>query len=1120
MAQYRSHTSSSPETDGSHPAAEETTVCICTINRAGIVLDIAESNGDIYKRLVAGDDFVDHVDVSCRGQVKKMIGRHFRSRSPGTIEYTYTDSHGNRNLVRASWMAAPDFDGRSAAYIVARHLAPRKTADLDIKERGDRYRQLSNLTSEGVVICNQGIAVECNDILLHLTGFSREEIIGGHIDNILVPESRVILEEPPAKERSEQLEAKLHIKGGGSLPVEIQVSQVRFQGVPAQAVSCRDISIRKQAMEDLRKLHAAIERSYSSIVITNKKGIIEYVNPAFTATTGYSLEEAIGQNPSMLKTDLHDRKYYGELWRTILSGKVWEGEFLNRKKDGTEYWERAVITPVFDDNKQITHFLAVKDDITDRKVASEALKQSEDKHRIVSELISDYVYRFEMDGESDFSLNWTSGAFEKITGYTEAEINTLGHRWLSIIHPFDREKIQRRYANNMSDATALRSEYRIITKSGDIRWLSDFVQPIYNSEGNVHAIMGAVQDITARKLAEEALRASEANMNLLLKVIPDHIFVFNREGIFTKVFGNERDTVFRAAESFVGQPYTDIFPKKLTALFDKHLKSAFETGELQTFEYKSDGIEDIVYFEARLITTGTEQVIAVLRDITEKKSADSALRRAMEAAEKANRSKSAFLANMSHEIRTPINAVLGFADLLHGQVQEPLQKSYLKSIISSGTTLMTLLNDILDLSKIEAGKMGINPTKVDLGGILEELKHIFALKANKKGIEYSIEMEARESCLYEVDELRLRQILLNLVDNAIKFTDSGMVRVSVRSREIHPKNNKRLVNLEIKVEDSGIGIPEEYQDKIFKAFVQKEEQDKRKYGGTGLGLAITKRIVHLMGGEITLDSTPEVGSTFTVIIPEVATYRLPSLILYTGEEEDMEVPHVHDKVIVIVEKDALRRRELKAAFRGAKNSFIEVDGVEYIDSRSLYPIPDLIIVSAIDTPEEVFSARKHLRDIQMIHDVPLLMLQPYDEQEVTKACPRDPLCMILQKPVKADRFFRAITAHLAHDGRDNDTRGAEHAEPMAFEENQALIQQLENELMPRWESTAISASFTEIEMFAEEIGEIAERYDNKNLRLFSKQLMVHAHHFDIDNMHALLGGFPKLVDDLKKSKSA
>jgi PAS domain S-box-containing protein len=1018
-------------------------------------------------------------------------------------------------------MAAPAAGGEPAAYVVARDISGEKRENSRTAESGDKYRQLSDLTLEGIAIHDRGMVVECNEMLLELTGLSRDEIIGENIEKFLVPQSGVDFRQITAKDKSELLEALLRKKEGGTLPVEIQVQSLHFQGREHQAISCRDISIRKKAIEELRKLHAAIDRSYSSVVITDKKGTIEYVNPAFTATTGYTMEEVVGQNPRILKTDLHDKRYYGELWRTILSGKVWEGEFLNRKKDGTEYWERAVISPVFDERKKITHFLAIKDDITDRKIASAALKQSEDRHRIVSELISDYVYRFEMDGESDFSLNWTSGAFEKITGYTVAEINTLGDKWLSIIHPSDRHKIVRQFSDNLADDAPLRTEYRIITKKGDIRWLSDYVQPIYDRVGNIRAILGAVQDITARKQAEEALRASEANMNLLLKVIPDHIFVFNRKGVFTNVFSNEKDTVFGAAERYIGRSYADFFPKKLTLLFSKHLEEAFATGDLQTFEYKSREDDDIKYFEARLVITGTDQIIAVLRDITEKKSADSALRKAMEVAEKANRSKSAFLANMSHEIRTPINAVLGFADLLFNQVQDPLQKNYLRSIISSGTTLMTLLNDILDLSKIEAGKMGLNPSKVDIGGILEEIRHIFALKANEKKIEYTIDMHALDPCLYEVDELRLRQILLNLVDNAIKFTDAGTVRVSAVSREIRTRNPGNLVNLEIKVEDSGIGIPEEYQDRIFKAFVQKDEQDKRKYGGTGLGLAITKRLVHLMGGKITLTSNPGAGSTFKVTLPKVATFRLPSLILRSREEEDAHVLKVDNKTIVVVEKDALRLRELKSVFRGSNNSLIEFDGVEYIGGSSLPTTPDLIIVSSIDTPEELLSARDHIRHIQALGTVPLVMLQPYDVREVSQLLPQDPLCTIIQKPVAADKFFEEVKRHLVPSGEEGDSWDLEQdTEPFTLEENQALVQQLEDELMPRWESTAISASFTEIEMFAEEIGEIAERYDNENLKIFSRQLMVHAHHFDIDNMHALLGGFPKLVDDLKKNKPA
>ncbi len=430
----------------------------------------------------------------------------------------------------------------------------------------------------------------------------------------------------------------------------------------------------------------------------------------------------------------------------------------------------------------------------------------------------------------------------------------------------------RREGNSISGETYVAS----LGKGGSYIWGK--AAPLYNSSGNIIGVIESIRDITERKLAEEELRRSrekyhnifENSILGLYQSIPEGRYL-SVNPAFARLFGYSSPEEMIACVTDIGQQLY-FNPKDR----ERAIKQIIEQGYLEGFELevqRRDGTKFWVSMNTRIVQDEDGlHYDGTVEDITKRKRAEDVLRTAKDAAEAATKSKSDFLANMSHEIRTPMNAVIGMTRMLLDEELTNKQKEYVETIRSSGEALMDIINDILDISKIEGGMMDMEHLPFSLQRCIEESIGLGAENAAKKGIEMEYRIEPDIPDVVLGDYARLRQVLVNLIGNAVKFTEKGCISIVVSGRE----NDNGSYEIHFAVKDTGIGIPDDKADRLFQLFSQVDASTARRYGGTGLGLAISKKLVEMMKGKIWAESQPGQGSTFHFTIDAQPTQIAPA----------------------------------------------------------------------------------------------------------------------------------------------------------------------------------------------------------------------------------------------------
>jgi signal transduction histidine kinase/ligand-binding sensor domain-containing protein/DNA-binding response OmpR family regulator len=504
---------------------------------------------------------------------------------------------------------------------------------------------------------------------------------------------------------------------------------------------------------------------------------------------------------------------------------------------------------------------------------------------------------------------------------------------------------------------------------------------------------------------------------------------------------------------------------------------------------------------------------------------------AREQAESANAAKSEFLANMSHEIRTPMNAILGFSELLRTQLAASKERNYLDAISSSGRTLLTLINDILDLSKIEAGKLEFQYEPVSVARVVDEIQKVFSIKAGEKGIKLLTEIDTELPRALMLDEVRLRQVLFNVVGNALKFTEKGNVKIhawaesvaAVASSSSEDEPDETRVNLCLEVSDTGIGIPKEQQEHIFGAFAQVSGQNTRKFGGTGLGLTITKRLTEMMHGAITVQSEPGKGSTFRLLFPNVAITELAeSDAVATNGQGDFN--QFAPATILVADDVALNRALVAGYFEGTAHKLITAtNGLEALEQAEKHR-PDLILMDMRMPELDGHETTKRLKAIPGLKHIPVIAVTASsfrdEEARARKTCDG-----FIRKPFNRAELIAELSRFLKPvQQRETEPRAGGEIPiasgfPVAVSDaararRPELLQKLRHEEQTVWPGLCETKVMGEIEGFARRLQSWAEAGQWQTLSHYAARLDQQVQEFDLDRLPKTLAEFSEQLGKL------
>jgi PAS domain S-box-containing protein len=709
-------------------------------------------------------------------------------------------------------------------------------------------------------------------------------------------------------------------------------------------------------------------------------------------------EEVIGKTVFDFFPDDLARRYTADDQKILETGQP----LVNREEPivdraGSAGWMATSKLPLRDSRGAVIGLVCLGRDITRQKQVETALRESEALCHSLVETLPLAVFRKDRQGRFTFGnkqfCQTLGQPFEAIRDKSDFDYYP---RELAEKYRRDDEKV-------MDTQTVFEDVEMNRHPDGVTTYVQILKTPVYDLSGQVVGTQGTFWDVTARKRAEE-------DRDRFFTVSLDMLCVADYAGYFKRLNPAWERTLGFSDEELLSQPYiTFVHPddRAATLAEAERITQGNTTIAFENRYQCRDGsyrwlLWNAVPFPAQKLIYG------VAHDITRRKQVEVELKQAMEGAEAANRAKSEFLANVSHEIRTPMNGIIGMTELALDTELAPEQREYLDMVKASADALLTIINDILDFSKIEAGKLELDHVEFGLRDCLGDTVKTLGLRAHQKGLELACHIPADVPDTLVGDPVRLRQIIVNLIGNAIKFTESGEVILEVESQGASGSTDE--VCLHFSVMDTGIGIPADKQHLIFEAFAQVDGSLTRRHGGTGLGLTISSQLVHLMGGRIQVESDVGKGSTFHF----TARFGLGQ---HAASAADAEPVRLHGLPVLVIDDNATNRRILQEVLTGWRMKPTVVDSgatalavlVRARDAGEPFP---LLLVDVHMPEMDGFTLAERLRQHPELAGPTVLMLTSGGQPGDVARCRKLGIAAYLMKPIKQSELLNAILSAL------------------------------------------------------------------------------------------------------------
>ncbi len=846
----------------------------------------------------------------------------------------------------------------------------KKLTEDALKVSEENFRILFEQASDAIFIAKgDGNFINVNSSGCKLLDYNREELLQMNITDVDLNNHDIIPIRYAELQRGNRLlfDTVMRKKDGSKVQVEISLKMLpegNIQGI------VRDITERKKTIEEISLLAQSLKSINECVSITDLNDKCIFVNNSFLNVYGYSEAEIVGKNISIIRSNKNSPEVINEILPATMKGD-WKGEIWNCRKDGSEFLISLRTSIVKDVNGNAIACIGVAEDITKQKKMLDDVRENEQRLKVALSSIDIAVFN------QDVNLV-----------YTWMYQSQLGYKSNQVIGKTDSDLLPLEFANEITQIKRLviennkgiRKEVQVVWNDR-IYYFDLITEPLHNSDGKVIGITGASIDITERKQSEEKIIISEQQFRSVWENSFDAMRLCDENGINRRVNSAFCRLANKTKEELEGSFFDVIYAHTEHDNPVESYRSNFQSraimpiieGEIKLWDNRKIWVEiSNSYVE---IMGRPTLLLSIFHDITERIQSIEELKSSKEKAEEMSRLKSNFLANMSHELRTPLIGILGYSDILKDELAGSNLAEMAEIIQISGTRLLDTLNMVLNLSRIEADRL---PMEYNIFNAIDTVKEILALfkaLAEKKGLYLKLN-NTIPKIEVNLDQRMFREVINNLVNNALKYTNKGGVTITVY---IDHRGNEQWLNL--KVIDTGIGIPRESQKYIFDEFRQVSEGFSRSFEGTGLGLTMTKRFVEKMNGNISMDSEPGNGTTFLIAFPVNMSPLNENIQFELHDKADFFIKHPvfkekHMKTelpdILLVENDNASVEVTKFYLKNIFNVDFVIEGIEAIEAVKSKPYSAILMDINLGKGMSGLEAAKLIREIPNYKDIPII----------------------------------------------------------------------------------------------------------------------------------------------------